>query len=162
MKIPRKLFQFFVFYLKFASAIDNSLNRTNEEKCENKVSKYFLQRLDPYTNTTITLSFFQNFNTFTDLYMNCNQMYNTTAVVQFRPNKKLLVDETLFFGKLINSSHLALLETLVFSNTKGVDLNSKIIKKNISHLVFVYSEFNIYSNGTLLSECTRLLLTSIS
>jgi len=122
------------------------------------VVKYFLQKNDPYgTNTNQTLSFFQNFNKFTDLYMGCNQMYNTTSSVQFRPNKRLIIDESLFFGKLITSTNLALLNTLVFSNTKGVDLNSKIIKKYMSALVFVYSEFEIYSNGTFLNECSRHL-----
>jgi hypothetical protein len=41
MKISRKLFQFFVFYLKVAVAIADPLNNTNEEKCENKVEQIF-------------------------------------------------------------------------------------------------------------------------
>jgi hypothetical protein len=156
MKIPRKIlhFNFFVFYLSFAAKTSTFIT-ANEEKCENKVGKYFLQKNDPYaSNTNETLSFFQKFNKFTDLYMSCNQTYNTTSAVQFRPNKSLS------FGKLIKSTNLALLNTLVFSNTQDVDLNSKIIKKYISNLVFVYAEFNIYSNGTFLNECNRHLYDS--
>jgi hypothetical protein len=41
-----------------------------------------------------------------------------------------------------------------FSNIMGVDLNSRIIKRIMKSLTFIYSTFNIHSNGTLLNECS--------
>ena len=151
-----KIIKFIFILINLFTDIKLSQNGTNLdiEVCVNKTNKYFLQRQDPYSTKNMTWSHFQNFNQFTDLFMNCNQTYDTTIFVEFRPNRKILVDKNFTFAHLINASNLKLLDTLVFSNVKGVDLNSKLIKRNINTLTFVFSEFNVYSNGTLLTECS--------
>ena len=152
-KSELKMIFFVIFLTTNVHICLNSLPSENED-CVDKKDEYFLNRLDPYLNKNVTFSCFQNFNAFKDVLMSCGQRYNTTSTVQFRPNRKILVDKNFTFANLIYSSSLLILETLVFYNIKGVDLNSRIVKRNMLHLSFVFSEFNIYSNGTLLTECT--------
>jgi hypothetical protein len=136
--------------------VANLPNQFSLELCENKTGKYFVLKEDPYLKEkNLTISYFQNFNKFTDLKMNCNQTFNTTSSIQFRPNKKIVLNVNFSFAHLISLSSLRVLDTLCFSNIKGIDLNAKIVKRNMVHLSFIYSEFNAFSNGTLLSECDQ-------
>jgi len=88
--------------------------------------------------------------------MNCNKTYNVqTAVVQFRPSGKLLIDKTFSLTKLISSINLYQLHTLVMFNAKGIDLNSRVIQSsNLRNLALVYSLFSVYSNSTQVNECS--------
>jgi hypothetical protein len=123
--------------------------------CQNKTSKYLLQCVDSYTYLKTPFTFFQNFKTFTELYMDCNQTYNAhSSVVQFRPNRKILIDETFSLTKLINSVHLYNVHTLVMFNIKGIDLNSRVIEStHLNNLALVYSLFSVYTNSTQVNEC---------
>jgi hypothetical protein len=145
-------FYVIVLHLKNGAYTQNEQEK-KESQCENKIDNYFFQRIDPYTNANRTLSYFHNFEKFQDLQPDCNQTYNTTSVVQFRPKKKILIDENFLSKKIFSPSNLLKLDTLVFYNIKGIDLNSMLIKKQIRTFILMFSEMNIYSNGTLLSEC---------
>ena len=126
--------------------VSNLSTQFSLETCENKASKYFvLLAPDPYSSgeQNVTISYFQNFHQFTDLQMRCNQTYNTTSSIQFRPNRKLVLNANFSLAHLISSSSLRLLDTLCFSNIKGIDLNAHIVKRNMLHLIFIYSEFKI-------------------
>ncbi len=132
------------------------LNAASSQICQNKTNKYLHQIINSNAFLNKSFTFFQNFNSFTDLYMDCNQTYGIqSSVVQFRPNRKLLIDETFSLTRLINSINLFNVQTLVMFNIKGIDLNSRAIEsRHASNLGLVYSLVSVYSNSTLLNECS--------
>ena len=145
-----------IFYLIFCFSVFTSLLKNNscieneqdkkELQCKNVMEKYFFKRIEPYTNRNRTLSYFHNFEQFQDLAIDCNQTYDTTSFVEFRPKKKILIDENFLSKKIFSPSNLLKLDTLVFYNMKGIDLNSMVIKRLLRTFILIYSEMNIFSN----------------
>ena len=137
----------------FAIIILTSLLIMYDSKCIS--NKHFHIDSQIIKSTNFNISYFFNFNNYTDLINNCQ--YNITNHLNFLPNNFLIIDKDLAIEKLVKPNELSSLKTLIITNVKGIDLNSiRIFKKQTSildkqkYLVFNYVKLNIYKNGKLI------------
>ena len=135
-------------YFAFHSVLSNT-------KCLTKPSKYLKTKKD-LTNTV--MSFFSNFNKFSDLILDCNQTYNITSYLQFYPRQTFRLDDSFSLKKFIDYKQLKLVKFLLLSNMKGLDMNSKGLGQTGIHikldLMLIYSKLDIYQNNEIIkNEC---------
>ena len=135
----------------------------DSRQCRNtKVAKYLFLKQDSLSYTNSILTYFTNFESFSDLELPCNQTYNATSFVQLNPNRQLIVDKTFSLRNQLLSENAHTLDTLVFSNVKGFDFNSKMRRYRVKHLVLVFSHFDFYLNSEILSECSQNVYKHLS
>ena len=143
------------------------LFRVLQAKC--LYSKYFWTEEEWYENHKFLISYFGNFNKYSDLEMvNCSQTYNVTSCINFLPKAKLILDKTFVFKKLIGPNRLPDIKSVVMSNLKGIDLNSlRLFEKKDNYikestaLTLIFSKLNIYSNGQLINNVPYNCITHI-
>ena len=152
-----------ILLLKYYILSLNGEERHNNIGCKNKTEQYLFLQNDVFKNSNNTkLTFFANFDNFNDLEMDCNQTYNTTSFIQLNPNRELVIDKSLNLRNQLYSENVMSLITVVFSNVKGYDFNSKRRKYYISNLVILFSRLDFYFNSKILNECTAKVYDSVT
>jgi hypothetical protein len=57
-----------------------------------------------------------NFNKFQYLFLDCKERFNISWFVHFLPNKPILIDQSLEWGKIFEKKSLKLIKNLFMSN----------------------------------------------
>ena len=115
-------------------ALNNTKNANARNYCQDQSKKHF--RID---KSNENMSYFTNFNSFSDLILCSNQTYNTTQSVKFFPHRPLLIDKTFNFSRIIDEAHLSGIHAMYLINTHGLDLNSRaFFKRAITDLILIY------------------------
>ncbi len=135
-----------------------------DETCVKQLKKYQLIKYEPMLDENIT--FFHNFNEFSSLKLasTCNQKYNVTNSLEFLPNRKLIMDKSFKIKNLIDQVQFNNVRSLIFNNINGIDLNleSFFNQQDKKEFVLFFSKFNIFSNGSIVKDCTPSSYPNIS
>ena len=113
--------------------------------------------IDKYYATRITNSIIKNFNDFKELKFNCTDMVFDFDLIQFIPNKELILDKVPNIQDLKLSTDVL---TIHFVFLKGIDIGDNSNFKRISNISnffdISYSKLRIYLNGRLFDESSCL------
>lgn len=152
------------FYIWFAILYNLNI------KCNNQ--NFFINQTDCsklWTHSTIEYTEYKrfhqnrmsisvkNFNSFEQINLKCLNISNQVHISQM----DLIPEEYLIFD---NSLNLNIKNGFIrFAYLKGISLittTTNMLLFDVSRLIFYYSIFDIYSNGSLFSECTNAFLES--
>jgi hypothetical protein len=156
------IFTFFIFD-PIQSA--DKLNKTCLENIST-ILKYTHPINEPFLNTTLV--YFNNFDTYSDILLSCNAVYDVRDVdeVYLMPRKPILVDESLMLERMFHKSDLG----IYLLNVKGLALYEKHkaareVKANICCIVFLHTVLDIYfDKNTKLSklECNKGIFQNLT
>ena len=109
-------------------------------------------------NTTLKIASLniKNFDSFSEININCSQDYRFLHYIQIVPNRKLILDNSLNLKNLNIQNSKSLRIELIFYNLDGIDINmfTRNILTDISN-VFIeidYSKLEFFSENRLLTE----------
>ena len=134
------------FYILLMTRLNIFINgQTHDCKCDDK-----------YLIESKNHTFFKNFNSFSELILDCNKTYNISKTLVFFPTSNLLLDQSFRIDRLFERKQIDEIQIMKIGYLKGVDIQlaSFASKSNIV-LGIYYSKLDAYSNGERISstEC---------
>jgi hypothetical protein len=131
-------------------------------ECQFNPNKYFSNHVHKVTTVndigSYNISLFSNFNKFSDILSDCNQIYETSDIVEFLPSRPILIDDSFKIEKVLNVSQILAVHAFTLVNIKGVDIQKRAffhqsqIKFYDISLNLHFCNFEIYQNGSVVSE----------
>jgi hypothetical protein len=120
-----------------------------------------------YCNTdTENRTYFINFDSFSQLILDCNQSYKISKTLIFIPNNQILIDksyeiETLFDNKYINQIKIIQMHYVKGFDIQTMSFSNRFKLKNIV-LGIYFSNLNSYSKGDLIesSKCNLAIFNN--
>ena len=118
-------------------------------ECQFNPNKYFSNNVHKVSTVkaigSYNISLFSKFNQFSDLLSDCNQIYETSDIVEFLPSKLILIDDSFKIEKVLNLSQILAVHAFTLVNTKGVDIQKRAF--------FHQSQIKIYDISLNLHFC---------
>ena len=119
------------------------LTLTSACDSESKINKYFSKNDNP------KYDLFKNFNSFTELKLDCSQKYNTTGFVVFNSNYPIIIDQTLNLNDILADQSTRAITMIYF---KGIDINAVSYEYLIYQFYLLFSKLVFYNNNTLIDK----------
>jgi len=111
-------------------------------------------------------TYFTNFDSFSQLALDCNQSYNTSKTLIFIPNTEILIDKSYEIETLLDNKYLSQIKIIQMHYIKGFDIqtmpfSNRFKLKNIV-LGIYFSNLNSYSKGDLIesSKCNSIVFNN--